>query len=453
MKKNITLAQMVTRVFYSIGCMLLIAGLLLSYVTKPAFASEEEPGSEPPATQDDPGASGDQGGDEGGEVVVADSGDESLEPTEQEDENAAPQTEAPAGSDGPSEEPALPSDEPQASSGAPMMAFSSSSGPNPDIDSTYIDPNLDESVNVNDECNHYDSCLAKEDNQVKDGGNFTFVHDGPDKQIDITSANLVVLKTKNHILFFVPKGPGCSGTYCVTWNTDEMGKVTSITITRAIDEKDTLTEKINNVTFWFINDEVGGDDDVTDDDDTSDDDDVTDDDDTTDDDDITQDDDDVTDDDDTTDDDDVTQDDDDVTDDDDTNDDDDITQDDDDVTDDDDTTDDDDVTQDDDDVTDDDDTTDDDDIVTSDDDDDPRIERDPGDPGVTVAAVVPTLAAPAVPVAVDSAQLIPVTGGDMTSPSFFELELNQVQDLMTHFGLVFIGAAVALQTLTRKQTL
>ena len=415
MKKNITLAQMVTRVFYSIGCMLLIAGLLLSYVTKPAFASEEEPGSEPPATQDDPGASGDQGGDEGGEVVVADSGDESLEPTEQEDENAAPQTEAPAGSDGPSEEPALPSDEPQASSGAPMMAFSSSSGPNPDIDSTYIDPNLDESVNVNDECNHYDSCLAKEDNQVKDGGNFTFVHDGPDKQIDITSANLVVLKTKNHILFFVPKGPGCSGTYCVTWNTDEMGKVTSITITRAIDEKDTLTEKINNVTFWFINDEVGGDDDVTDDDDTSDDDDVTDDDDTTDDDDITQDDDDVTDDDDTTDDD--------------------------------------DVTQDDDDVTDDDDTTDDDDIVTSDDDDDPRIERDPGDPGVTVAAVVPTLAAPAVPVAVDSAQLIPVTGGDMTSPSFFELELNQVQDLMTHFGLVFIGAAVALQTLTRKQTL
>jgi hypothetical protein len=431
MKKHITFAQMVTRVFYSIGCMLLIAGLLLSYVTKPAFASEDEPGSEPPAAQEGSTMEGDQGGTEGSEGETGEPGgeegsegepenssDESLEPTEQEDENAAPEVEAPAETDKPAESEES-SDQPPAMSDAPMMAFSSSTDPNTGIDENNLPVVVGGGAGVMDDCSHNPGICSGlnvgEGGLTEDGGTFA----------GLGGADIVVIKAGTGLIFFTPNGPSCSATsYCVTWNDDN-----SITITRYA--WSSTVKDISDVTFW---DFLIGDDDDTDDDDTTDDDDVADDDDTSDDD-------DVTDDDDTNDDDDITQDDDDVADDDDTTDDDD-------VADDDDTTDDDDVTQDDDDMTDDDD------IVTSDDDDAPRIESDPGDPGDpgTVAAVVPTLAAPAVPVAVDSAQLIPVTGGDMTSPSFFELELNQVQDLMTHFGLIFIGAAVALQTLTKKQT-
>jgi hypothetical protein len=296
MKKHITFAQMVTRIFYSIGCMLLIAGLLLSYVTKPAFASEDEPGSEPPAAQEDPVLDGDQGGEEGGEGELGeptteeggedveepgaeeagegepeDSSDESLEPTEQEDENSAPQTESPAGSDGPSEEPALPSDEPQASSPAPMMAFSASTDPNTGIDEDDLPVVVGGGAGVMDDCSHNgDICTGYNNGEGgldEDGGTFA----------GLGGADIVVIKAGTNLIFFTPDGPSCSSTsYCVSWNDDN-----SITITRYA--WSSTVKDISDVTFW---DFLVGDDDDTDDDDT-DDDDVTDDDDTTEDDDVT----------------------------------------------------------------------------------------------------------------------------------------------------------------------
>jgi hypothetical protein len=44
-----------------------------------------------------------------------------------------------------------------------------------------------------------------------------------------------------------------------------------------------------------------------------------------------------------------------------------------------------------------------------------------------------------------------VTGVELATPSFFELELDQINDLMTHFGLIFIGAAVITQSLNKKR--
>jgi hypothetical protein len=247
MKKHITFAQMVTRIFYSIGCMLLIAGLLLSYVTKPAFASEEEPGSEPPAAQEDPVLDSDQGGEEGGEGELEqsgaevsgegdleepgaedggegepeDSGDESLEPTEQEDENAAPEVEAPAETDKPVESEES-SDQPPAMSDAPMMAFSASTDPNTGIDEDDLPVVVGGGAGVMDDCSHNgDICTGYNNGEGgldEDGGTFA----------GLGGADIVVIKAGTGLIFFTPNGPSCSATsYCVTWNDDN-----SITITR-----------------------------------------------------------------------------------------------------------------------------------------------------------------------------------------------------------------------------